>query len=828
MASDPMSMNHDDSDDKENSNRGNAMMAMDVDDDGKASNSNCLAAAAVFSPLPMITPTKQEIQSWKEVADWIDKKERVNSCKLFDAINRTSDAIRYCKKTATTCREARSFFDNYVPKIVSILLYELEDGVLPLSEVKPHIKTLLEQVLEVVSRDLLISAQLKRKCKTLTILTDIFDEVTGYQESDMFDLIIKFAEADGFKHLGRYLWSCAEASIFPNADAISSILHLLEIAAKGDGSAYINISEGIAGGFVHHVMSLSDEQLLQCGDDSVDIFKNLSTIILKGMTYPMVSGYFDLLREFVFKLISSSSVPLKLLGYEAMQNVIESNATFPPPLAYLVQGAGKDVVNGRYEFDLEGLDDGHVLCDAEIVYSKSTPTPEDRSDHVELTSTMPQIFKDPINNRWYISIDDEARYVNYNTSSVLPPHSNWNNVYPFSGSAPTLSPVGLMVPEGEELSSLGHDCWSWMYDNDILELVVQDSGWSDSEIQKEAMKAGRSILRFIGEMLDRVTTIIQDQSKPSKVLCNNAAKVFIELVETLLLMNEESFINIIPDFMMKTCDQLRAIVDRISTLDRQHTFDYLVFQRLLILRLMVSTGSPMSEIEAIPGAKLANSLPEAYTVEGALPSRFNGRYTLERNCSESSTRFVTYTKPFLPSYDTVYIMQIQQCLFGPEKGIWSISQRNESDSDTTVKRYFVNMSTNAGLPPETGWELQTGSGSWSAPTLTAVGTSSTESVQQEQENHESIDASSLDMTEQQSKLWKFVQELSDCVEAGHSGRTNDKTVANECCKSSLKELRRMQWSSKYDNFVECAVMVLITLQPTIALRVKSRSHCVVR
>ena len=79
MVSDPMSVNRDDSN-KENSNRGNAMMAMDVDDDGKASNSNCLAAAAVFSPLPMITPTKQEIQSWKEVADWIDKKERGEFC----------------------------------------------------------------------------------------------------------------------------------------------------------------------------------------------------------------------------------------------------------------------------------------------------------------------------------------------------------------------------------------------------------------------------------------------------------------------------------------------------------------------------------------------------------------------------------------------------------------------------------------------------------------------------------------------------------------------------------------------------------------------------
>eukprot|EP00956_Cyclotella_meneghiniana_P019032 scaffold32258_cov61-Cyclotella_meneghiniana.AAC.1 len=162
-------MNRDDSDDKENSNRGNAMMAMDVDDDGngKATNSNCLIAAAL-ARFSKNTPTRQELQLWNDVANRIDKNENVNSSKLFDAISCTSDAIRYCKDPPT-CNEARSFFDNYVPKIVSILLYELEDGMLP--EVKPRIKTLLGEVLEVVSRDLMISAQLKQKCETLTIIT---------------------------------------------------------------------------------------------------------------------------------------------------------------------------------------------------------------------------------------------------------------------------------------------------------------------------------------------------------------------------------------------------------------------------------------------------------------------------------------------------------------------------------------------------------------------------------------------------------------------------------------------------------------------------------
>lgn len=70
-----------------------------------------------------------------------------------------------------------------MPKIVRILLNELEYG--QEEEVlKPLIKSLLEGVLKVVATDLNEATESNGRCKTLTILADIFDEVTGYQKQE--------------------------------------------------------------------------------------------------------------------------------------------------------------------------------------------------------------------------------------------------------------------------------------------------------------------------------------------------------------------------------------------------------------------------------------------------------------------------------------------------------------------------------------------------------------------------------------------------------------------------------------------------------------------
>ena len=139
-------------------------------------------------------------------------------------------------------------------------------------------------------------------------------------------------------------------------------------------------------------------------------------------------------------------------------------------------------------------------------------------------------------------------------------------------------------------------------------------------------------------------------------------------------------------------------------------------------------------------------------------------------------------------------------MFGPESGRWSISRSYGRDSDTTETRFYVNISANA-IPPETGWTWC--SGSMYAPTLVAGDSSPAESTQQE--IYELPDVSSLVMTEQQDKLWKFVQELSDLVETHESDKINNKREAIKLRQASLNML---EWSSINRLSVECAELIL--------------------
>ena len=167
----------------------------------------------------------------------------------------------------------------------------------------------------------------------------------------------------------------------------------------------------------------------------------------------------------------------------------------------------------------------------------------------------------------------------------------------------------------------------------------------------------------------------------------------------------------------------------------------------------------MAVIEAIPGAKLRRSPPRQYTVEGAGSFGVNGRYTLTKNDPSNSARFVTYTKR---GYDADTLFIIQQCLFGPDNGKWFLSRRIGNNLNVQEDtKYYVNTSVTA-TPPEAGWTEINDTSPGLALTLTVAEADSTESEQQER--HDLLDVSRLDMTDQQRKLWQAVQELTDFVE----------------------------------------------------------------
>ena len=348
----------------------------------------------------------------------------VDSDRLGSAIDSTFNAIGHLKELPT-CQEARSFFEDYVPSIVRILLEQLDYGDVDL-ELKPRIKSLLEQVLEIVSIQLNEATESDGSCKTLIILTDIFDEITGYQGSvdDLFSLAEAFKRGNGLCNLVDYLQKRVGTTAFPTFGEISAILNMLAVLVEGNGGHYKLRSTHVLP-FILHLLSLDQEQLVRFGDDSIDICRRLQTII-RRVTYPKYSKYFNLLRDFIFKLINSSAVPLKLLGYKELQEIAQTSAeSVPPPRAYLVHGAGNDKINGRYEFDPKGLTGGYVRGDAAVKYVRTVPTLANQNSGVEETGNTTRIYKRAKGNDWIISDGKGECYIhrNYNDSKFQTPSS---------------------------------------------------------------------------------------------------------------------------------------------------------------------------------------------------------------------------------------------------------------------------------------------------------------------------------------------------------------------------------------------------------------------
>ena len=116
------------------------------------------------------------------------------------------------------------------------------------------------------------------------------------------------------------------------------------------------------------------------------------------------------------------------------------------------------------------------------------------------------------------------------------------------------------------------------------------------------------------------------------------------------------------------------------------------------------------------------------------------------------------------------------------------------------KNLYVNTSASP-TPPITGWtDIESGV---PGPTLTAGEASSSES-----EQHDVIfmpDISKVRMTEQQSQLWKAVQELTDFVAISKSDRTEGMKKA---IKHSLTLLDQLRLSKLHIDFVKCTEMIL--------------------
>lgn len=283
-----------------------------------------------------------------------------------------------------------------------------------------------------------------------------------------------------------------------------------------------------------HLLHLDEETL-----------KRLSPDAIRGVTYhlqriyerlalshpPAIYDYYTFSRSLVLKLITSQSLPLKLLGWTALEEIIEaSGEKRPPPKCYWVRGAGLDFINGVYEFDPKKIGEGGWMKNGvDVSYIRRIP--EEYHDCVDPAGSLVTgaggassataspvvtdgagktltLFRCTMRSQqkwWFISEADEDQpgtdkdidYYQHKSKpqeESLPSPSGWVTCRAGVDPPPTLKPVGLMVPPGEEENTLEFVLAKWAIENGVIELVLGDS------IHREIVARSTALIKFLAGM----------------------------------------------------------------------------------------------------------------------------------------------------------------------------------------------------------------------------------------------------------------------------------------------------------------------------------------
>jgi hypothetical protein len=272
----------------------------------------------------------------------------------------------------------------------------------------------------------------------------------------------------------------------------------------------------IANAVKKHLLSLDEDTLKKLQPDAVKntmyrlqrIYERLSS------AHPhFIHEYYDFSRTLVLKLITSTSLPLKLMGWTAMEEIIEASIDRrPPPKAYIVEGAGLKFINGQFDFDPARVtEEGWVKNGVEVQYVRKIPenngNPASSEDGAGKTLTLFRCTMRSQQKWWFISeadadqpgTDKDIDYYQHKSKQseeMLPSASGWVTCRSGSDPSPTLRPVGLMVPPGEEENTLECVLAKWAIDNRVIELVLGDS------IHREIVARSTALIKFLANMCE--------------------------------------------------------------------------------------------------------------------------------------------------------------------------------------------------------------------------------------------------------------------------------------------------------------------------------------
>lgn len=595
-------------------------------------------------------------------------------------------ACRYCKDL-THSQEARFFLDIQMQNIVRILMELLDMGESNAPE-RVAIKTCLGSALEVVSYDLAEASMTADVSRSLQVLLDIFDEVNGELPGQR-DLITKFQESDGFRHLGWYLSKLRTTSGFPPFDAISTIVKVVtEINAKDHIEASTITDE-----IMFHLLSVDEASLMHVCDDAIDMCRLIQKTCTKfSKTNPSILYlYFDLYRGFILKLIKSPYASLRIIGWAEIASDRIAGTCIknrPPPRAFVVREEARyDSVNGLYEIDPETISKDGWPKHARMTSYTKTPCSKfeetrGKRDKIRLTG------------------NDFGRVSGIRVEFHRLVEDRWEVFHQLSTDSPSVCAVGMFRPANGKYSSLEHDLVVWIIEHDILEMIGRDIG-SAGDLNKQSINAGRMVFKAIGNILQFILDRMPSASAAENSIVNADVEAALDIVQPIMeyymmSCSKSAWRIVTVDHIVLVFDTLKNIHERACICNPQCLSDYHAFHRLWVTRLLVSESTGVRKLGKSELLRIEESFPaQVCIVEGADLESINGKYCLKMPND--------YTKEGCDDCDTPLTMSLWQHESG--RVYWYISRPDMGDDPHPKNNtyYFRCRASESSAPPRKGW-----------------------------------------------------------------------------------------------------------------------------
>lgn len=402
------------------------------------------------------------------------------------------DALEYVVLKYHDTKEAQQFSVTYLKSIVDAIL----DQQVARGEKKNQIiVAILRTSVDIVGKELISYCDAKR-CTTLDAIASIFDKQKAYygdSESSgnpevRVDMIKRFGHSSrrGFHHLVTRL--AVQAAEFPNIET----LHLLLLASI-EATFVMSLDEAprrISRATMDHLIGL-DDLTIYTTQNIYLIRRDLQRLCKKlSLSTPQVMSDFNQFwRSLTLKLLQSESQVHKLFGLEEIENLIAA-CRFPE--AYIVKGAGNQIVNGRYEVSPSLITNGCV--------SSQTVTYERTSDCGEKLTIQPCLMTEPGKSHcdvcYFISNAKGVDYYFHETSpdeQDKPPLQGWNCI---AGRRPppTLEHSSNTIPCKDEKGNLEKQLNKWAVENDVYGII------SGRCIDESHLRASASLRNFLSKM----------------------------------------------------------------------------------------------------------------------------------------------------------------------------------------------------------------------------------------------------------------------------------------------------------------------------------------